>query len=347
MVLDVTSLLSLRLTLLWRDSLELSHNHFHWLTNDIGKSVESTTMGHTNDENASASLSGSIDHVLEAWHERFTTLEAESLHRVELAGHEGAPRVRPVHSLVHLELLSLGTLLKDSLLKLLTDPVTLLLVLNVHELHSDLSAVRILVSLDQVPHLPVSLLLNYDTAEGALEVDRLVKVLVREAVAVRVQALNHLGVWQAELVLERRHILVVVFQRQGIQFRLEVTVRHKRSQKHRQTDRLILSSADICCGAATAHNTAFEGGEDLGNLGVRSSVTESWWKLEGATVFLALEVGVPTAMDARWILLPLRIDIVDVVGVCAAEEVVLGGEGAARLRGQRHLSHGCGAGTRG
>lgn len=86
MIFDVTSISIFHFCNLrsWLDTLELSHNDFHWFSDDIGQYVKSTSMGHTNYEVVGAILDSSINGNLEARNKGFTTFQAESLHSIKL-----------------------------------------------------------------------------------------------------------------------------------------------------------------------------------------------------------------------------------------------------------------------
>ena len=97
MVLDITRLSILNFfSHLWLDSLELSHDDFHRLAHDIGESVESTSVCHTNDESSGALFRGCVDQIFETWNERLTSIKSESLHGVEFGGYELGELVTPI-----------------------------------------------------------------------------------------------------------------------------------------------------------------------------------------------------------------------------------------------------------
>lgn len=96
MVLDITSVAILVFLLVGENTLEFSHNDFSGFSHDVCKSVQTTSMSHTDDESARTLLDSRVDAELEPGDEGLTALEAETLHRVKLAGHEGAPGVGPV-----------------------------------------------------------------------------------------------------------------------------------------------------------------------------------------------------------------------------------------------------------
>ena len=107
-------------------------------------------MSHTNDESARTLLNSRVNAEFEARDERFATLEAETLHRVEFASHEGAPLVSVVQASVHVDLLTLGRLSELDRLELLADPVADFTFLDMHELNADLATISLLVGCEQV-----------------------------------------------------------------------------------------------------------------------------------------------------------------------------------------------------
>lgn len=149
MVLDVTSAgVDCLLTLLRGDALELSHDHLHGFAHDIGQSVQTTSVRHSDNKGPGALFDSGVDAEFEAGHEGLATFETEALHRVELASHESTPLMGPVEALVHVNALSLGLLTELDGLKLFSDPITDVAVLNVHELHTDLVTVGLAVCLE-------------------------------------------------------------------------------------------------------------------------------------------------------------------------------------------------------
>ena len=64
-------------------------------------------MSHTNDKGASTLFDGGVDAEFKAWDEGLTSLKTESFGRVEFHGHEGAPRVGLIDSLIVGDLLTL------------------------------------------------------------------------------------------------------------------------------------------------------------------------------------------------------------------------------------------------
>ena len=149
MVLDITSVSKDGLsTLLGGDSLELGHDDFHRLAHNISKSVKTTSVSHADDKGASALLDCRVDAEFQAGDERLAAFETETFHGVELASHEGTPLMGPVQASVHVDTLSFSWFSELNRLEFFADPVANVALLNVHELHANISAVSITVGLD-------------------------------------------------------------------------------------------------------------------------------------------------------------------------------------------------------
>ena len=132
---------------LWSDALELGHDHLHGLAHDISQSVQTTSVCHSDNKGPGALFDSGVDAEFKAGHEGLATFETEALHRVEFASHEGTPLMGPVEALVHVNALSLGLLTELDGLKLFSDPVANVAVLDMHELHTNLVAVGFAVCL--------------------------------------------------------------------------------------------------------------------------------------------------------------------------------------------------------
>ena len=151
MILDITSACSDRFfTLLWLNSLELSHDDLHRLTNDICECVESTSVSHSNDKCARTFLNRRVNAEFEARHKGFAAFQSKSLHCVEFLCHKSTPLMRPIESLVHMDFLTFSLLCELKRLELLSDPVTYLTVLDMHELDSDLTTIGMLISFNEL-----------------------------------------------------------------------------------------------------------------------------------------------------------------------------------------------------
>ena len=72
------------LIFLWGNTLEFGKNNLHWLSDNVGKHVQSSSMWHTNDSFFSSHLYQSIKACLHSWDKGLTALKPESLHGIEL-----------------------------------------------------------------------------------------------------------------------------------------------------------------------------------------------------------------------------------------------------------------------
>jgi len=197
-------------------------------------------MSHTDDKSASTFLDGGVNAELKAWDEGLTTLKTESLHRVELAGHEGSPRVGPVDSLIVSDLLSLRWLSELERFELFADPIATLAVFNMHELHSNSLAVSIFICLDKLTQLPLGFSLQNGAALSVhLEAELAIHVGLSEPVAGRVEHFKEVLIRETELFGEARAIFVVLFKFQGINLGKQMTVSHEGSQEHLQAGELV------------------------------------------------------------------------------------------------------------
>ena len=238
MVLDVASLGVDGLgTLLWLNTLELGHDCLHGLAHDVGESVKTTSVRHSDHKGAGTLVDGGVDAELEAWNERFAALKTEALHGVEFAGHEGTPLMRPVQAHVHVNALGLGWVAELNGLELFTDPVALLFVLNMHELNANFVAVSFAVSGNEFAQNPLGLALQ-DRAATSLSIDRelTVHVSLSETIEGGVNEVDLIIVWEAVLFGETRAVFVDIFQFQRVNIRNQMAVRHEGANKHLKTD---------------------------------------------------------------------------------------------------------------
>ena len=213
MVLHITSLgIDSLITLVRLDTLELGHDDFHRLTHDIGEGVESTAMGHANDESARTFLYCRVDAEFKSRNERFAALKTEPLHRVEFAGHESTPLVSVVKASVHVDALTLGWLPELDRLELLADPVADFALLDMHELDANFAAIGLAVGTDEVTQLPPLFALGDSAVVRHADRELTVHISISEAVMRRVEHVEELLVGEAELLGETGAVSIVLFQ---------------------------------------------------------------------------------------------------------------------------------------
>lgn len=119
---------------------KLVQDGLDWLSNDVGKNVETTTVRHTHDDALDTLVDTSVDEGLHSGDERLASLETEALLVGVLAGDEFLEEFGP-HSTVEDH-----TLLLDCVVPwtrnfdALSNPFTLLLVRDMNVLNTDRAA---------------------------------------------------------------------------------------------------------------------------------------------------------------------------------------------------------------
>ena len=201
MIFDVTSLgIDSFSTLLWLNALELSHDNFHGLPDNVGKCVKSTSVRHTNDKGSGALLNGRVDAEFEARDESFAAFETKPLHRVKFASHEGAPLVRPVETRIHMNAFGFRGFSELNRFKLFTNPVANLAVLDVHKLNGNFIAVCFTVGINQFAEHPFCLSADNGASKRHLNVELSVHVSLSKTIASWVQKRKELFVGEAEFL---------------------------------------------------------------------------------------------------------------------------------------------------
>lgn len=243
MVLDITSVSVLRLYfMLGQHTLELSHDDLHRLSHHIGQYVETASMGHTNNKVVSTFIDSGVNCYLKTRNETLATFETEPLHSVEFLGQEEAEIVRPVESVVQVDLLCISHTVVLDALEVEADPVADVALGNVRELDSDLAAVGGLVCLNDVFELPGALLGQDARLVRKLNVELSVKVMFGEPVLLVVEEREQRASRAVEFLLEGLDIIVGLLQLEGVQVGHEVTHRFERVQQSREVNGLFGSA---------------------------------------------------------------------------------------------------------
>lgn len=121
MVLDVTGTNVIDL-----GAVKFGKDGLVWFSNNVGQHVQSTTVGHTNDNVFNAQLNGSVDQGFETWDQRFSPFQTESLVTRELSGQEGFERGGPDQTVQDLSFLIRGELEWTWVFQSLSNPVAFL-----------------------------------------------------------------------------------------------------------------------------------------------------------------------------------------------------------------------------
>ena len=138
----------------------------------------------------------------------------------------------PVETLVHVDAFRFGYLTELDRFKFFTNPVANFTVLNMHELHSNLTAISFLVSLNQLAQDPLILSLDNSATERHLNVELAVHVSLCEAVGCWVEHLDEVLVGEAELLGEARTVTVDFLELKGVDIGQQVTVGHVGAKQH-------------------------------------------------------------------------------------------------------------------
>lgn len=308
-VLDVTGTLLIGTS----HTGELGEDSLVGLADDVGEDVETTTMGHTNDDILDAIVDGAVDEGLHTRNKGLATLETETLIVGILGGKERLEAGGPNKTVEDTALLVNGVLERLRNFKTLAEPVALLPVGDVDELNTIGTAVDLLAGVDDLAegHLLATIAgeTGEDTgAEAVLSVEVLLSETVvfgSELLGLDVaEALGSSGVADAERINVG---LVVTTGLVGANEKLDLQV---------VGDVGALANADAGAGSETRDHvggTGDQAGRRLEGLG------------DGHVAVLhVLEVDLPRDVDALGVLLPLEVHLVDIVGGAAREEVVVG-----------------------
>lgn len=148
MVFDVTGAKFALFCFGGSDALEFGHDDLHGLSDDVGQHVESSSVRHTDDKSPCSAIDEAVNGELKSGHEGLAALKAESFHGIELGPEELSPRVGPVESGVHVELLPLVKGIELDALELVSDPLALCFIRYMHKFDSDFATVGPFISLD-------------------------------------------------------------------------------------------------------------------------------------------------------------------------------------------------------
>jgi len=193
-------------------------------------------MSHSDDESTCVLLHRRVDAVFESWYKRLTPLKTEPLHSVELARHEGTPLVCVVKSRVHVNALSFGSFSELNRFKFFTNPITDFALLDMHELHSNFSAVGLTICGNKIAQFPTLLTLGNAAEIVHSERELTVHVGLRESVLRRVKQRKGVLIREAELLRQTWTVTVDLLELQRIDIRSVVPMRHEGAQKHVQAN---------------------------------------------------------------------------------------------------------------
>lgn len=246
----------------WSDTLELGEDDLHWLSNNVGQHIKSTSMWHTDNNLFAVILNEGVHDGLHAWDETFAALKTKSLQCVEFILEEDGKHISPEKSGIDELNLFGGQVIKLHQLELVSNPIALLSTLDEHEFDSDFVAVRFLHGLDEISENPLVLSLE-DTIEGwDVNVESSVKICLRKAIIPVVSQTSHGCGWSS---IRRTHGLTIVMlgQLKGVQVSLEMAVRHVGQNECHNFESIGVCLLDVLHRASLTHSSTdtsrFEG----------------------------------------------------------------------------------------
>ena len=219
-------------SLLWFDILKLSHDDFSRLSHYICKSVKSTSVSHSYDKITTTFFYGRVDEGFESRDERFTTSEAESLLYGEFFLHKSTPLICPIQSIIRTASFAIRQLIELQRLKLFTDPVANLTILDMHEMNADFGTIGLPVGFNEVPEHPLLLSLDNRAPKGHLNGKLTVHVSLCESVAPRIEQREELVVGEAILLSQAWNVTIDLLKPQRVQIGSIVPMGHESLQEH-------------------------------------------------------------------------------------------------------------------
>jgi len=180
---------------------ELRENTLVGLSDNVGKHVESTSVGHTNDNILNTSLNGSINESLHGRNSSLGTLKTKTLVVRELSGKEGLKRDSPNKTVQDAALLVNSVFVGLRNLNSLSNPVTLLARRNVHVFNTVATTVGLLADLDDLSQSSLVATVGKSGEDTGAESELTVKVSLSEAVVSKSELLRglDLGVTKGDL----------------------------------------------------------------------------------------------------------------------------------------------------
>jgi hypothetical protein len=314
MVLDVTGALILTTSC----TGEFAEDGLVGLSDDVGENVETTTMGHTDNDILDTVINTAVNEGLHTRDKGLTTLETKSLIVRVLGSQERLEAGTPDKTVEDTALLINGVLEGVRNLETFTEPVALITVGNVDELNTKRTAVDSLARIDNLTegHLLTAITLEArqnTRAESVLSV----KVLVGKSVVLETQFLG----------LDVGKTLGVVGASDTERVNLGGVVTTRLVCADKKLDLKMVG--DI--GAIVHGQVTGQARDTTGH--VRNQVGRRLESLrDGHLAALhVLEVDLPRDMDALGILPPLHVHLINVAGGASREEVIVG---VGRCRGR-------------
>ena len=305
-----------------RAALELVEDGAKRLLHHVGEHVEPPAVGHADDDLFDAELAAALDDLLQRRYHGFRAVDAEALGASVLHLAELLERLR-LDQLVEDRAPPLGREADVLLLALdaVLDPAFCAGLGDVHELHTDVPAIGAAQDAQDLAHGR-----RLET-EHAVDEDRPVEVGIREAVGLGLELAVHLAVGEAERIEiggEMAHDAVGADQHQRADRILRGAQRGGRRHLESEHVRALLQVV-----AERALRRAVVAGERRDELAVLSSCSIGRPQARAAArrsrddlaiLVQALEEVAPLVADGAGVALVLRLHLLDVGGIGAAQE---------------------------
>ena len=319
MVLDVAGALILSAA----RASELAEDGLVGFANDVAQNVETTAMGHANDDVLDTIVDAAIDEGLHAGDQGLAAFEAETLVVGIFGSKERLEARAPDEAIEHTALFVDRVAEGLRYLEALAQPIALFAVRNVNEFDAVGAAVDLLAGSDNLTegHLVASLALEA-REDSRPQVILGVEILLSELIMLKREflGLDIAKPLRGSSDAERIDVGLVVAP--GL-----VRANQELDLKMIGDVRAIIK----CKSTREARHAACHAGDKIG------------WRLEGLgdghlAALHVLEVDLPRDVDTLGVLLPLHVHLVDIVGGATREEVVArvgGGLSGARIASSR------------
>lgn len=330
MVLDVTRSLVGAL-----GTGEFAEDGLVGLSDDVGQDVETTTMGHTNDNVLDAIVNATVDEGLHTGNKGFATFETESLIVGVLAGKECLEARTPDQAVENAALFVDGVLEGRGDLKALPKPITASAVGNVDELDTKGSRVDVLKGGDDFAESHLLAFRGLEAGQDTrAKLELGIKVLLGEVVELEGQFPGPDVTKALGRVSNTERIdvsLVVTTSLVRATQKLDLEVLHK----------IAVLAVSHALTRGQAGDTSSSAGDQVGRR------DESLGDGHIAALHVS-EVDLPRHVDARRVFFPLHIHLIDIARRASRKEVVTCVRGSgSRARGVSCFLAGHGHGSAG
>lgn len=148
-------------------------------------------MWHTKNSLVSSIFHQCINANFQARNERLATFQSKSFHSVELGCNKLSKSISPEKSIKEMCLFLFGVLIVLEKLELISNPVAMILVRNVHILNSNFVAVSCFKSFNEFTKLPFLFVCSNSTHIWNVNIEMSIQVSFRETIEFMIKQLTH------------------------------------------------------------------------------------------------------------------------------------------------------------